>query len=696
MRPRYRYSAIAMAVVLACALAAMAEPTPSPSDETSDWLKFVPGDAHFYVELRDLASIRRQFQRLGIWTTVRDLTERTGSGATTQPWQRTTEEYLHLSSETAIHFFLGRRTALIATESGQWQNGVILAELLKGSDLRPWLRRWRANSLTDEGPVHRYELPGGILLAVADRTLAFGPAGDPEGLWGRTVLLLAGRRGPTLAGRSEFAALRSRLSASYPVVLYVVWPEHDPTAIQGCTRLLAGASVTESGITCELRGQRAAHEEAEPPLNVSVLRMLPASTVAVRAGSFDFDQLTDGAQGKVSPKDKTLLTLFLQGSFEDEKSSDETIADLGPGCVVVLGQDRPKETPGFDMPAVTAICQTRGGAIYVQRLDRTIQFLARLLARLTLPPEKTTEPISVEVTECEGVPLHHLRIGPILSARAGLTFLDGVDVCWALLDERLVLSSSLAQAEEIVRAARGKATTLADSSDVKELLPAADESSQVVEWWFARGSVVADMVSTWLAYLERKQPEAMRPEWWQEWASERLVRRTPLGIGLATDPNDPHRAVVKEVAGRSLAMRFLKVGDIVVGAAGSPLTTSQPAQEVADRYADRGDARVFPMQIIRGGRTMALRIPVPPTQELDLQGFDPVRSLKQLMTLSSHARTATVWRYAIAPDRFDARIQIHWEPVKTPTSQPAPKSPVPSTKRRPPGQLSLPTTAPHR
>jgi len=80
-----------------------------------------------------------------------------------------------------------------------------------------------------------------------------------------------------------------------------------------------------------------------------------------------------------------------------------------------------------------------------------------------------------------------------------------------------------------------------DGSETKELLPTATDTNQVVEWWFARGSDVADMVSNWLAYLELEQPEAMQPQWWQEWARQRLARHVPLGIGLANDRGIPSR-----------------------------------------------------------------------------------------------------------------------------------------------------------
>jgi hypothetical protein len=439
-----------------------------------------------------------------------------------------------------------------------------------------------------------------------------------------------------------------------------------------------GVSTTDSGISCELRGQRATRDNTEAPLTVSVLRNLPATTLAVRAGSFDFDQITGRVKGGNAAPEDALLRVLLRGLTEGERNSSEPGTDLGPEYLIVVGKDQAVPSRGFDLPAVTVICQTTGGESYVRRLDRTMRLVATLLARVIRLSDQNPARITVQNADCEDVQLHHVEVGLILAERTGLSFLENVDVCWTLLDGRLVLSTSLAHVQEIVRAARGKIPNLGDAGNLKELLPAASEANPVVEWWFARGSAVADMVSGWLSHWKKKQPETLRPEWWQQWATDRLAHRTQLGIGLATDEMDPHRAVVKEMERKSPALRMLRVGDIIVGAAGTPLSTSQPAREVAERYASRHDETQFSLQILRNGQTISVTIPVPPMPPVDLKGFDPVRALTQLTTLSSHARSATVSRYAVAPERFDARIQVYWEPVQTTTSKP---SPFP-TKRR--------------
>ncbi len=654
-------------VVSLIVLPAAAGNEPQTGGERMDWLRLVPGEARFYVEVRQLSGIQRLFQRLGIWRTVRELAERDSLAATSQPWRRTSEEYLGLTPERAIHRFLGRRTALIATESAQWQGGVVLAELEKPATLAPWLKRWRARSLPDEGPVRRYELTGGILLAVRDGTLAFGPAGDPEGLWARTVLLLAGRRGPTLAGRSEFAALRSRLSSDHGVLLYVVWPEGDPTAISGCRRLLVGVSVNESGIFCELQGQRGGPIEMAPEIDVPWLCELPSSTLAVRAGSSDLDGFLRQTRGIAAAQQDPVISLLLRGFLGGDDEPGAPRLSLGPSYCLVVGRDR-SSSLGLEMPALTWICRTPDGERLVERLDRTLGFIASLLARTSLAPRVATS-VSVEVEDCEGVALHHVAIGPVLAERTGLLFLDRLDPCWAWYGGRLLLSSSLTHAREIVLAATGKGVRLGDDPGARDLFPGAADDDRLVEWWFARGNRIAELLENWRGYLAREQPQALKPEWWQDWAAQQMAHRTRLGVGLAVDQHDPRRAVVKELSRKSPALRYLRIGDVIVGAGGSPLATTQPAQEVAERYSLRPDARKFELDVIRAGRGIKVTIPVPQTRSPDLSGFDPIRGVDRWTTLSRCADVATVWVFGGSPDRLDARMLIKWKRPAPPKSK---------------------------
>src|SRR5690606_29834371 len=137
-----------------------------------------------------------------------------------------------------IEQVLGRRAALFAKRSDDWQNGIIVAELESQSALRRLLRAWRARPMADEGVVARYRLRGGLICAVSERIVIIGPQDDPDGLLGRSVLLLAGKSGPHLAGQSAFASLRARLPSDADAVVFARWPDDYRYAFADCRRVM--------------------------------------------------------------------------------------------------------------------------------------------------------------------------------------------------------------------------------------------------------------------------------------------------------------------------------------------------------------------------------------------------------------------------------------------------------------------------
>ncbi len=653
-----RVTPAVVAALFLCVASASAGPSPLQGDD-DDWLRIVPGDARFYVEMRNLTEVRAVFQRLEMWDTIRELAEKEETATTSKPWRHTTETFLGLSPEAAITQLLGRRTALIAPESAQWQTGVVLTELEAASDLRPWLRRWRAKRLANEGPVQRYELRGGLLLAAFGKTLVFGPANDPEGLWARTVLLLSGRRGPMLAGRADFSALRSRLSRDYSSLLYVAWEEGDPTAFAQCTGLLIGISVTADGINCELRGRRPGQNETTFNLDSSGLSALPASTLAVRVGAFDFAAFSAEVKSRKFAKTDALLSMFLELIAGDGHATG-ILDNLGSQYWIVMDRDRSGRSPIVQLPVITAICETPAGDAVMAKLDNALGLLSQILAIIAVPANKQGGRFSVKTTACEGVTLHYIEAGPALAYRSGLDFLAGVNICWAVMDDKLYLSSSTQHVKDIIRAARGRAARLGSLPDWASGLPDRESDDRFVEWSLARGDEIADVVSSWVDYIKKREPDMLDRHWWRQWLAERLEHHTRLGVGLVADKGHPHRAVVREVGSDSRAVGIVHVGDIVVGVDGTPLRTNKPANEVAQRYRTRGDAREFELQLIRRGKRLTVQIPVLPSQATGLEDFDLIRTLEHLVSLSRRARLATTWRYATQADRFDAGIRIKW------------------------------------
>jgi hypothetical protein len=646
-----RASACIVPGAVACALLFPAAPAGAAE---MDWLRIVPGDARFYVEIRDLARIRTLFRDLGIWNLVRELSGAPAKGASSQPWQRSAEELLGLSPDAAVTEVLGKRSALIASESSQWQNGVLLAELPSEGQLPPLLRRWRARSTLTEGPLRQYVLSGGLRLAVLDRTMVLGPAGDPDGLWGRTVVLLSGRKGPTLGGRSEFAALRARMKAAHQGLLYAAWSEGDAAAVAGCSRLLVGVDVSEMAVRCELHGQLARPGPRRPATRAP--RGLPASTLAAWSASLDFGGLSRQAEARQSDDSGSLVDLLAGSLSLIDRGSGSLLGKLGPACTILVGRQSGGEQ-GIEVPTVSALIAAPEGQAHVAHMDAIMGFVAQVFASLAAEPGDEPRATRVQRKSCEGVDLHYVDVGRDLARRLEAPWLEGMEACWGLMGDQLVLSTAVSHAEEIIRARRGQLPRLGERSEDRDF----ENDADISDWFHLRGAPVSQMLATWLAYLRRERPEALAGEWWRQWAGRSLAEQTRLGVGLAGDARNPRYAVVREISADSPAADYLREGDVIVSVAGRPLATTQPAEEVAERYRQRGPARTFSLRVLREGELVDLAIPVPASNEVDLSEFDPVQAVARLITLTRRVDALTVWRYAGRPDRLDARILIRWE-----------------------------------
>ncbi len=620
-----------------------------------DWLRFVPNDAGFYAELNDLDGIRRRLSKLGIWETVRELTE--GDDGATSAAARS-QKLLGMTPEAAITQILGRRVALIASCSADWQRGVILAELRDAAEVRRFLRKWRAKRMAPEGDVLTYGLRDGLRLAVRDRLIVLGPAVDREHLWQRTVLLLAGLGGRHLGGHSAFAGLRAMLGDHYDGLIYAAWPENDPFAFAGCQRLLVGLSFSRRSVRCELRGWRRGADEQLVPWDADVAAALPADTLAAWSGSFRTDALQNPPPNTALGDKESLIGLFVGTLSGLNRRSEHLLENLGPRVTVALGPDADAIANDFHVPAAAIVCETQDAGAIVEHLDSVIGFFAKLVTFMAKSGNEKPKLSATLKRQIDGIDVHFVRMGDVLARRLDLPFLRKLEVCWADLDGRIVVATSTTYLEQIILAARGKAERL----DAGGLLPSSqrDSDAPLVEWAMIRGADLSAVFATWLDYLARHHPKALQDEAWRAWARERLADGTRLGIGLESSADSPGRAIVREVSPGSPAIGILKVGDLILAASGEPLPKERPAMEVARRYARRGQAAVFNVRVLREDLSMNLRIPVPPAATLDLAGLEPVKAMRQLIKLLACARSVTIARHGTDAERLDVDVHIRW------------------------------------
>ncbi|MCB9855920.1 MAG: hypothetical protein H6818_09565 [Phycisphaerales bacterium] len=625
----------------------------SANAPTIDFARIVPGDADFYVEVSNLSELRASFQSLGIWQALRETLE--GDVPSTQPWQNRSEQLLGMSSEELIVRVLGKRAALFAKRSDDWQNGVLIAEIESQLSLRVLLQDWRARPLADEGAVRRYLLRGNLLCAVLDRTILLGPPDDPDGLWGRSVLLMTGR-GPHLAGQSAFASLRSRLTSEPDAMVFARWPDDYPYAFANCERLMLSMQFDGAKTSCSLYGRRRTPKHDEPRINSDILRRASGSAIALWAGALN--------EASTSPSDDTLAPTG-PGEFLHQiiaklpawrSTGPSLLASIDPCVLLQLGS---LKTDDFHFPTLTLTMRSEEAASIVRQLDPVLVLFTQMIAIFATSTGGTTDMPDVEHIEAAGADLRRIDLGRVLARRSGLAFLRPMKLAWTADGKDVIIGTSAESVTESIQARHnpGNSTSPIQAA-LRELHN--DNEESMAEFGYIRGESVSEMLNSWITFAEQRHPEVVDNGWWQVWIASKLAEESRLGVGMVDDETAPGRAIVKEISPTSPAALFLRENDVVVGIFGKPLDAKHAARSVADRYERRGDADVLSLDVIRDGNRIQLDIPVPKPPKLTSLNIRPVTALRRLAGLLSGIESASYVRVSNDPSNLDVRVVVRW------------------------------------
>ncbi len=618
----------------------------------------MPGDADFYVEVRNLTEIRASFQSLGIWETLREIIE--GDEATSQPL-RQSQQLLGMTSEQLIDRVLGHRAALFARRSDDWQNGVLIAEIKSRVALRALIDRWRGRPIGGEGPVRRYQLPGNLRCAVLDRIVILGPPGDPDGLWARSVLLLTGR-GPHLAGQSAFASLRSRFDASSDAIIFSRWPDDYPFAFADCERLMMSMRFEGSQTSCHLYGRRRHSLVGKATISSDLLDSVLPSSIACWAGSLDeksaavsHEPLTPSGPGEILHQ--MLGKLPIWGGHENS-----LIQSIDQCALIQIGST---DSNAIQFPSLTLTLTSRDSTGLVERLDVVFTFVSQLIAHFSRSDGEAFDVPVVERVDASASAVRRVDLGRLIAKRDGLSILRPMELAWGVSGSRIIVGTDSGTVVKVLSEPLARAEVARQRQSAAAIRGLYDlDKESIAEFGVLRGRAVADVFDSWITYANKTQPFVMSDAWWQLWIAGKLADASRLGIGLVDDKSAPGRAIVKEIDAFSPAVSYLQLGDVIVGVSGKPLSRTHAARSVARRYEARGNKREMSFEVMRGNQRIVLDIPVPHTAELRALDFKPVTALKRLSALLKGIDRAAYVRVADDPAHLDVRIDVHWSEMK--------------------------------
>lgn len=589
--------------------AAAARQTAPPTD----WLAFAPADACLYVEFRDLSRIREQFNRLGIWAALQAVGDRTELSPASRNWQRESRRFLGMSREQAITRLLGRRTALIARDPRRWKQGLVLAELQDVRAVRELLASWGAEPSSRVGDVQAFDLPGrpGLRLAQRGNVLLFGAADDADRLWPATLELMAGRERPRLLGAAPIAQGLSRLRSTWDSLAVVRWGQDD----WAVAALRFEATRTEVDIETSAVESSPARNAASHEL----VTRLPKDAYAVWSGHID----SDGGRGALSDNGSLLgSALRLAAMWTDaDATGDAWLGRFGPEIALGLHGVRVPGSPSYVAPAVSLLIEALESEKAAQDFSTLAGLVAALINTQMARAGLDAPPLRVERRpQDDGRILYRLPVGDALAMYTHCPFLRDFELVWAAADRCIVVTTSEKLAHRLL--APAATTTTAPTSEPSR--PAPDAAAR--EWLYVSGAPIADMVQSWLLYVQRVAPHVFRSSWWADQSRRRARAATPFGVTLRGQTSeDGPEAVVLEVEPNAAAASVLRPGDVIVGVEGRALSTSRPAREVANAFRDRAEDDAFELEIIREGARRNERVALPVSVD-DVAEMNPVRA----------------------------------------------------------------------
>ncbi len=622
--------------------------------ESPDLARLAPNDAEFYAEFRGLSDLHDRFESMGVWQALRGYAE--GDTGESDRWQRQTEASLGMTSDELIDTLLGNRAAIFAKTPSDWQDGVVIAELKSAADVARMLKRWGVETKAAADTITEHQIGKSLTCATMSNLMILGRADSEDRGYKRALTLLREQSRAHLAGRTDFAALRSHLSDTPAGVVYAKWPPSHPYSILGCQTLMAGFYFDQTITRCRLVGHLQDKDFTPQILPKRFWAHRPNNEVAFVAAHM---RNPDGMLASSTPSIYTNGLLGgLLNSFVPSSADGTPLAEsIGPQFSLSSLTRKDKSEPL--LPDTACVFSSKAPQQAVQHLEPVLLLLGNLIRMMAPAEASTTDAVVIERREIDERRVALLPWGRLLALRKDFAFLSPIVLAWStdrdvvgLATSTRALTGCLDSVKNDSERSRAKTSDVWNRFDGRE--------NGVVECAYLRGTAWSKILASWLAYAEEHYPQLANDGWWQVWAADRMMREAQLGLGLVKSDTQQAAAEIREIAVNSPARGKLRIGDAIVGAAGRALDSDRPARSVAQRYHDRGASTNFPLIVLREGERLRIDLRVPPSPDLRLANFKPITSIRKIGELLGGIKTIAYMRYRAQPGWLDAEVMVDW------------------------------------
>jgi len=678
-----------LGAVACCAVAAVAADVPDSSMRAGALAASVPVDARLFLEVRDAAGLSQTpaGEALGevlAWLMAQVKSDKQGQFAADRGWRQLFAGALGLQDDRVVELLLSGRIAVAADRWEDLSAAILLAEPTDLALLEEILAPSRVPPRQADR-VRRYRLGRNQELVCDDRIVVVGRFKGENDLYPRTLKLLESDRGLCLADLAEFRERANEVPPGARAFLYVgsnlrKGAAAEETAVGWSLlgpRLKATAmsvQISARGLVMETTGRRVAPLTSMPASHepsVDMMLFLPSSAVA--AWTYPVDYVGELRRLR-SANPAGAVSFYLRAlelGMRPNVVENDLLNHLKGDTAFMIGRIpvRQQGAGGARDEILMPTFALLVGVDDAELVDGTLEEMAANLLRLANLPAGPNSKVAIhsetlsaadEATIIRSIPLVNL-----LPAGTVRKLLSSVELSWTVADGRLVVGTHRETVRQIVQAFRGE-TPLMPADAIQQAMRRERSPRRVPEMVFvAQPGAVAEMIDSWLGYIQRSHPEMLEPQWWRQMRRQYGGSQVQLGIrpaaGTATGV-----VVVSQTIPKFPAHGRLMPGDEIIAIDGRPLAPERPMQSLREGIIARaGDDRLR-LTIKRRGREMVVDIPMPVSNSPADQ-VHPLDLLRQFSKLSRRFAFASYVTWQPSREHVQTRLELRLAPSAIPT-----------------------------
>ncbi|MGB0715253.1 MAG: hypothetical protein ACPGXK_05205 [Phycisphaerae bacterium] len=619
----------------------------------TDLASLVPVDTGLFVTINQPEELDFAMARARGWQLLALLAGRDPAKMPEFTLRRALEEFIGDESSLRLDGIMNSELGMMAENWNDLRDSAWLVRPESEAVLRRWFP-----GLGESGSNLVHTESGLVVTARRDCALLNRSGGNT---FGRAVVLLAGRKLPTLYDDPRYQELSSFLPGRPLATAYLHQPSREkqeliPGLPTSMSRAVIGLYEGRGKIDVSIRGALDDLQVATELNNECVQRLFQLPDTTMLASAFTpGEQLTGVATSGMAATsngrlDEVQRIITMLRSMQGGQDAIDPFENLGPHVILAWDIDM---RPGKNSPqlAVMTPCgdpeKTMRG---MDELARNLQQLVNLAENVpvaSLPRIRRAKHLGIGVNS-----LTLSRYAEV-SALPFVQLLKDVEPTWTVHEDWFVFGLSRDHVERMIDARHGLIATCGAEGDAAEL---ASRKRKLSSLAILQPDLAANVINDWLTDWKNGKPSFLDQKYWERRDVDRRPAR--LGIGMVTE-QIPGVVQVARVYPGTIADGYILPGDRIVGLDGVLLSLKAPNADLRGRWLQSDqtrDTRTF--RVDRGGEVIEVELSVRRWNNMQASAFDPALMLQEFSAMASKIQFSSFSTFVTEPNRFAAQASL--------------------------------------